>query len=54
MAAPVEHGTVNAYVNRSCRCDPCRWAWASYRRGERPVIAEPVWFVEWIGAMSDG
>lgn len=42
------HGTPNGYVNRGCRCDPCRWAWASYRRGDTPVFPAPVWFDQWL------
>lgn len=42
------HGTPNGYVNRECRCDPCRWAWASYRRGDDPVFAAPVWLDSWL------
>lgn len=41
------HGTPNGYVNRGCRCDPCTWAWASYRRGDDPVFPAPVWFDTW-------
>lgn len=44
------HGTPNGYVNRGCRCDPCRWAWASYRRGDDPVFPAPVWFDEWLAS----
>jgi hypothetical protein len=47
-------GTEDGYVNHACRCDPCRWAHASYRRGDRPAVPEPVWFAAWIGAMADG
>lgn len=36
---PIPHGTPNGYVNRGCRCSPCRRAWADYigarRRTER-------------------
>lgn len=29
------HGTVNAYTNHACRCQPCRNAWAYYNRTRR-------------------
>lgn len=46
------HGTPNGYVNRECRCDPCRWAWASYRRGDTPVFPAPVWFDDWLATSA--
>lgn len=42
------HGTASGYTNGACRCDPCTWAWASYRRGDRPGIPEPVWLDDWL------
>lgn len=30
-----DHGTVNAYVNRKCRCEGCRAAMAQYMRAYR-------------------
>lgn len=28
----MKHGTTNAYNNQGCRCEPCRQAWAIYRK----------------------
>lgn len=33
---PAKHGTVNAYVNRGCRCEACRRAHSDYQRERRP------------------
>lgn len=46
------HGTPNGYANYGCRCDPCRWAWASYRRGDDPVFAGPVWLDDMLASMG--
>jgi len=27
-----QHGTTNAYCNHACRCDECRFVWATYCR----------------------
>ncbi len=29
---PVPHGTISGYLNRQCRCQECRAAWAKSRR----------------------
>lgn len=46
------HGTPNGYSNYSCRCDPCTWAWASFRRGDDPVDAAPVWLDDMLASMA--
>lgn len=46
------HGTPNGYVNRDCRCDPCTWAWESFRRGDDPWFAAPQWFDDWLETAS--
>lgn len=35
---PIPHGTVNGYVNRGCKCSPCRRAWADYIGARRKAI----------------
>jgi hypothetical protein len=32
VRVPVQHGTLNAYSNRNCRCDECRKVWAVHCR----------------------
>ncbi len=44
MTATFTHGTLSSYINRRCRCDPCREASAAYRRAwkARKVPAKQV------------
>lgn len=37
---PIEHGTVNGYNNRGCRCDDCRAAWIPYVREQHAGTCE--------------
>jgi hypothetical protein len=32
VTLPIEHGTVNGYSNRGCRCAPCKAAKAAYHQ----------------------
>jgi hypothetical protein len=36
-AGAVKHGTLHAYTRRKCRCDECREAMATWKRGRRRV-----------------
>ncbi len=46
------HGTPNGHQAHGCGCDPCVWAWESYRRGDEPVDAAPTWLDSWLAGAA--